>query len=370
MAAIEVQRKYYVVVFSNRARTPRRKKLYFKKGTYTKTQVKDIKHELETKYKIGDYDPWAQEVEVESTTDGITLSEALERYITYKAEMDWRESTAHMLKSSLRHFERTLSGLYVEELTAAHITEYVNQSGIGYYTRENRKMSILAFARWLKKQGLSNIDVSNVRIQARKTKKKRIKYLAMQDQEILEHYIYKTIRKQTNFPQRLATWEGIWLIRFLRWQRMSGMRISETMNLRVGSIDWHTWDVTIGHEAFQTKSGPDQTINIGHIPALQRIALSWKRKTCGRPEDRLHWIPEHRVRRLFNSFRDAALPSHKDLKIHALRHSCAIDLCRAGVDIYRVKRWLRHQSISTTMIYADLTSTDVGEEIGRVFSGK
>ena len=44
---------------------------------------------------------------------------------------------------------------------------------------------------------------------------------------------------------------------------------------------------------------------------------------------------------------------------HTLRHTCATRLVQRGVDIRRVKDWLGHESIQTTMIYAHLAPADL-----------
>ena len=48
-----------------------------------------------------------------------------------------------------------------------------------------------------------------------------------------------------------------------------------------------------------------------------------------------------------------------DVTPHTLRHTCASRLVQGGVDIRRVKDWLGHASIQTTMIYAHLAPEDL-----------
>ena len=369
MASLETASKYYILVFSNRNRRPQRKKLYFSKRKYTKAQVKELQRTLEIKYKTGEYDPWSQQIDVEAAPEGVRLSQVIDEYIAIKGARDWRASTATVNKHRLHHFLQYYEGLYAEEVTAQHLNDYINAPGMRYHTRINKMRTLKALSRWANKKAYTDIALEQVRVYAVKSQKKGIKYLALQDQRTMERYIIDTIRGRTDYTSRyrykIEPWQGIWLVRFLRWQRMSGMRISETMSLRVSSIDIHSWDVTIGHEGFQTKSGHQQRLSIAHVPALQRIAQRWVRDAGGAPDNPLHSIKQQRVRKLFNHFRHILGYDH--ITIHTLRHSCAIDLCRAGVDIYRVKRWLRHADIATTMIYADLTAEDVSSEIGRVF---
>ena len=63
----------------------------------------------------------------------------------------------------------------------------------------------------------------------------------------------------------------------------------------------------------------------------------------------------------------------KRVSPHTIRHSTAVHLLRAGVDINTIRAWLGHVSIDTTNIYAEidlemkaraLAKCDVGE-VGR-----
>ena len=44
----------------------------------------------------------------------------------------------------------------------------------------------------------------------------------------------------------------------------------------------------------------------------------------------------------------------KRVSPHTLRHTCAVHLLRAGVDINTIRAWLGHVSLDTTHIYAEV----------------
>lgn len=46
-----------------------------------------------------------------------------------------------------------------------------------------------------------------------------------------------------------------------------------------------------------------------------------------------------------------------DVTLHTLRHTCASRLVQAGMDLYRVKEWLGHSSITVTQRYSHLSPT-------------
>lgn len=54
-----------------------------------------------------------------------------------------------------------------------------------------------------------------------------------------------------------------------------------------------------------------------------------------------------------------------DVSLHVLRHTCASRLVQAGVDLYKVKEWLGHSSITMTERYAHL-APDALREVAHV----
>ncbi len=81
----------------------------------------------------------------------------------------------------------------------------------------------------------------------------------------------------------------------------------------------------------------------------QRVFLN----RCGQPITRfgIHSLVE---RCAHNA--TAAVPSlaSKRVSPHTLRHTAAVFLLRAGVDINTIRAWLGHVSINTTQVYAEL----------------
>lgn len=72
------------------------------------------------------------------------------------------------------------------------------------------------------------------------------------------------------------------------------------------------------------------------------------RRTAVRKDSAKDWCVKH-----FTRVRNAAgLP---DVSLHILRHTCASRLVEAGVDLYRVKEWLGHSTITMTERYAHLS---------------
>ena len=159
----------------------------------------------------------------------------------------------------------------------------------------------------------------------------------------------------------------MWLVDFITWQLYSGMRLSETLNIRMSDIDLNTWELGIGNRHFVTKSKTKQLLPIGLIPQLTQI-VQRKMSEGLLGDDRLFsHVCRRQTHRLFKKYLRAGLPNKQHLNIHSLRHTCCINLLRAGVPIYAVQRWLRHADVKTTQGYADLLSIDISTQVGDGF---
>ena len=51
-----------------------------------------------------------------------------------------------------------------------------------------------------------------------------------------------------------------------------------------------------------------------------------------------------------------------DFSVHSLRHTTAVLRIAAGCHIVKVQKWLRHKSLSSTMIYADIASPEMKKD--------
>lgn len=141
----------------------------------------------------------------------------------------------------------------------------------------------------------------------------------------------------------------------------TGLRVSELCGLR-------REDVTLGVGAAVTCTGKGRKQRSTPLsPAAAAVLASWLNETTGTPADPLFPGPRGRpltrdaIRRVVDRHATAAArgcPSlaAKRVAPHVLRHSCAMQLLEAGVDVAVIALWLGHESIRTTDIYqhADL----------------
>lgn len=74
----------------------------------------------------------------------------------------------------------------------------------------------------------------------------------------------------------------------------------------------------------------------------------------------LPYVPQWTVMQAIGRF--TRLRAHcelDDVSLHTLRHTCASRLVQGGMDLYRVKEWLGHSSITVTQRYAHLSPTNL-----------
>jgi integrase len=125
----------------------------------------------------------------------------------------------------------------------------------------------------------------------------------------------------------------------------TGARISELLKLRWVDVKDKTvtfWD---------TKTSTPRT-----VPLSTAAQQALRRRRTVSPAQPFP-IPYQTYAAAFDRAKAACnLP---DITIHTCRHTCASRLVQGGVDIRRVKDWMGHTTIQTTMIYAHLAPTDL-----------
>lgn len=138
----------------------------------------------------------------------------------------------------------------------------------------------------------------------------------------------------------------------------AGLRISEVVALRPEHIESSRRLIRVE----QGKGNKDRYTLLSDR-LLKELKIYYKRY---HPKEYLFYpqggisrpLTKNRVHKIFTKVKEQAR-FRRDGGIHALRHSFATHLLEDGVDLYSIKNFLGHTSISTTMIYLRLTDNRI-----------
>jgi integrase/recombinase XerD len=161
-------------------------------------------------------------------------------------------------------------------------------------------------------------------------------------------------------PDR-STWTGRRDHVLLLTAIQTGLRASELTTLNCG-------DVHLATGAHMSCRGKGRKQRITPLTAVTVAVLRvWLAERAGAPDDPL--FPTSRGRRLSRDGLERRLATHlstaarrcpslrqKNVTLHTLRHTAAMQLLQAGVDTTVIALWLGHERVETTQIYlhADL----------------
>lgn len=129
-----------------------------------------------------------------------------------------------------------------------------------------------------------------------------------------------------------------------------GLRISEALNIETVDVNLSRGEITI----HGLKGGATRTFSIGKdlLPLLKRHAAPGPFLFASRESDQLTRTPAWMI--VKSIMKEAGIPG--SYGPHALRHSLAVHMLDAGVRLEHVKDALRHASIRSTEIYADISA--------------
>jgi site-specific recombinase XerD len=77
------------------------------------------------------------------------------------------------------------------------------------------------------------------------------------------------------------------------------------------------------------------------------------------------WLPSHPLEPIKENGWRRVLTAIGPWELHRLRHTCATEWLRAGMDLEKVSKLLGHASIGQTLAYAELVNTDVARAARR-----
>ncbi len=232
-------------------------------------------------------------------------------------------------------------------------------------TQHSRLMSVVAFFKWLTREGhiLSNpaadLDMARPRLQLPRL------LLSVQDvQDVLNAIPTGEVTGNTSGPLRypsghLSDAHSGTILRGIRDRAMlevlysSGLRKGELMRLALGEIDTERGTVLVR----QGKGRKDRLVPLGERAAawVQRYLLEVRPQLLVMDTQTVFlsdWGEPWESDRLFRVVRGYLLAvGIAGGTCHAFRHACATHMLEGGADIRHIQRMLGHSQLNTTEIY-------------------
>jgi site-specific recombinase XerD len=149
----------------------------------------------------------------------------------------------------------------------------------------------------------------------------------------------------------------------------TGLSVSEAANLRCG-------DLKIGYTENKVFIREGKGHVSGHVvinDAVKkhlRAFLTWKKGLGeGTGEDDFLFVGQRgawtgqAIQQIVKKYLRKLDLYEKGKSVHSLRHSYAVELYSKEKDLRAVQKQLRHVSIQSTLVYADVTDETIGDQI-------
>ena len=273
-----------------------------------------------------------------------------ERNLSHQTQLSYRDTLRLFLPFVADQCHQSIDQLTVEQISDVHVLSFLHHVEEVRHctatTRNQRLAAIRALAGFVATHSPEHIawcgDIC--RIPFKKTTQAVVPYLEKTEMDAL-----------LNAPDR-NTKQGCRDYAMLLFLYNSGARASEAAHLTIADIDSVQPAVRLLGKGNKIRHCPLWRVTMETLTPLvaqraptQRVFLN----RCGQPFTRfgIHTLVERCAQKA-----TLIVPSlaSKRVSPHTLRHTTAVFLLRAGVDINTIRAWLGHVSIKTTQVYAEL----------------
>ena len=268
-------------------------------------------------------------------------------FITYlKEEKGFSEHTVKSYKNDINKFLIYLSksDMELKKVTKENIRDFLeNQydAGLSKKTIARRLASIKSFSKFL-----FNTDFI--------TKNPTIFLSTPKVAKKLPSFIDEKIIDELMGQPDLKTEKGLRDKAILELFYSTGMRLSELINLNIGSVDDKNSLIKVfgkGRKERLIPFGKRAKFSIDDY--LKKRALDWNAASSNIPlfvNSKNKRVPRRTIQRRISNY-IKMIATGKRLGPHALRHSFATHLMNRGADIRAVGDLLGHASLSSTQVY-------------------
>jgi site-specific recombinase XerD len=274
-----------------------------------------------------------------------------ERNLARNTQVSYRDSLTLLLPFVGRQAKADVDRLLVEDISADRVRAFLEhlerERGCAVLTRNQRLAAIHSLARYIGARSPEHAQwCAQVRsVPFKKAAKAVIGYLDKPEVDAL-----------LRVPDR-RTALGARDHALLLFLYNSGARADEAASLRAGNLQMGTSpSVRLLGKGNKWRVCPLWPKTADVLRPLIRDEGPDDRVFRGRTGEPLTRFGVHRVVTVCAALAAQRVASMRDKRIspHVLRHTTAVHLLRAGVDINTIRAWLGHVSLDTTHIYAEV----------------
>ncbi len=234
---------------------------------------------------------------------------------------------------------------HIPHLTIRRYLARLSDREISAQTKQRALAAIRSFYKFLRRQGLTQIDPS-WRIANPRLPKKTPRFKSK-----------KEVTRLLRVAAKLKTPQAARNYALLELLYASGVRVGELCLIRLEDIDFHDRTILV-----EGKGSKERLVLFGK-PALAALRKYLRDRTNGYlfPGRNGKPIEQRHVRWILNSIAVKAGIGH--LNPHALRHSFATHLLDKGADLRVIQELLGHSNLSTTMSYTHVAPKQLSRVI-------
>lgn len=274
-----------------------------------------------------------------------------ERNLSRNTQASYRDTLRLLLPYASKHGGRAIDRMTVEDLTPSIIRKFLDHlehdrqcSGV---TRNQRLATIRSLARFIGMRSPAHLAwCSEIRVMPfKKTAKTMIGYLEKVEMDgLLAEPDRRTLLGDRDHALLLFLYN-------------SGARADEVAKLTIGNLQLATQSsVRLHGKGNKFRACPLWPITATSLSRLVGNRGKSDAVFLSRLNQPLTRFGIHRLVTQYAERASKTVPSlaTKRVSPHTIRHTTAVHLLRAGVDINTIRAWLGHVSLDTTHVYAEV----------------
>lgn len=285
---------------------------------------------------------------INQVDDPVTLPELLPMFYHELELTGGSKNNQDRNRKNLEAYIKAQGVTDIEDITRTSIMEWISDMTLSHKTRRNKASSVTLFCRWLAERELIS-GIPTIRIS--KGKKLPPRFMTDDQRETALHIA----RGNDCFLEVLIP-------------LYTGVRLGELRRMKWEDFDFQRKLLHIPEcKNGKPRSIPLSSYLIDELWPLSGLVFPAKREGSGMREPHTFIA---RIKPVIEAmpevFRDGMATKSVGRAYHLFRHDFAVRAAKAGVPIPELMNWLGHQSITTTMIYAQFSPDSYSSHIEKI----